>query len=121
MVQRLQQLFSQFTESAALPVTTLEQLQQTAFMTTLPAVKSVPPLFDNVSTSFQAIAEQHHNHTALITTDGEFSYQQLQQRAQMLAASFYQAGLRPGDLVAVCLPRDSRLIVTLLAIFRCQA
>ena len=121
MVRRLQQLFSQFAEDTTLPVHSLEQRQQTAFMTALPAVKSVPPLFENVSSSFHAIAKQHQRHTALIAADGEFSYQQLLQQSQMLAASLYQAGLRPGDLVAVCLPRDSRLIVTLLAIFHCQA
>lgn len=122
MVTRLQQLFSQFGYNTARPLVALEQEQQTAFMALLPASRhSSAPAFDNLSNWFAATASRHAGKQALIAADRRLSYQQLQAEVEALAASLYQAGIRPGDLVAVCVPRDSQLIITLLAIFRCQA
>ncbi|MCS4307004.1 amino acid adenylation domain-containing protein [Rheinheimera pacifica] len=122
MVTRLQQLFGQFGHDTARPLAALEQEQQAAFMTLLPQSKpGSTPAFDNLSSWFAATAGHYADKQALIAADRRLSYQQLQTETEALAASLYQAGIRPGDLVAVCVPRDSQLIITLLAIFRCQA
>lgn len=122
MVTRLQQLFCQFGQNTARPVASLEQEQQAAFMALLPKpdISSVPA-FNNLSQCFTDTAARFADKPALIAADRKLSYQQLQAEVDLLAGKLYQMGVRAGDLVAVCLPRDSQLIVTLLAIFRCQA
>jgi amino acid adenylation domain-containing protein len=122
MVTRLQQLFCQFAENTARPLATLEQEQQAAFMAQLPETScNSVPAFDNLSCWFADTASRFADNQALISADRQLSYRQLQVEVDTLAAQLYQAGIRPGDLIGVCLPRDSQLIITLLAIFRCQA
>lgn len=122
MVTRLQQLFCQFAENTTRPLATLEQEQQAAFMALLPkaSCRSAPAI-DNLSRWFGHTASCFAENQALISADRQLNYRQLQAEVDTLAAQLYQAGIRPGDLVGVCLPRDSQLIITLLAIFQCQA
>ncbi|WP_203568775.1 non-ribosomal peptide synthetase [Aestuariimicrobium ganziense] len=52
-----------------------------------------------------------------VEADGEtISYADLQQRIALLADELTGAGVRPGDVVGVRIPRDAELITTLLAV-----
>lgn len=122
MVSRLLQLFDQFAHNTDRAVRSLEQEQQAAFMALLPQCSTTNlAVLDNLSHCFNDTASRFADKTALISEDSKLSYQQLQSEVEATAAKLYQNGVRPGDLIAVCLSRDSQLIITLLAIFRCQA
>ena len=58
---------------------------------------------------------------AVTGADGELTYADLDARTAALAARLVAAGVRPGDLVAVCLPRTAQLVVALLAVARAGA
>ena len=55
---------------------------------------------------------------AVVHRDERLSYAALAGRAGAVSALLVAAGLRPGDRVAVCLPRGTDLLVGLLAVWR---
>jgi amino acid adenylation domain-containing protein len=60
---------------------------------------------------------------AVAVADGtsELTYASLVERVGALAARLAADGVRPGDLVAVCLPRSADLVAALLAVWRAGA
>jgi amino acid adenylation domain-containing protein len=59
---------------------------------------------------------------AAVGPDGRaLSYRELDGLSSALAARLAAAGVRPGDRVAVCLPRDLRMLVALLGVLRAGA
>ncbi len=81
---------------------------------TLPAVATMPALLQH---SFDSFAQR----SALVAHDGKLSYAELQQRADTLAVQLQAHGAAPGRVVAVCLPRSSDLLVSLLAVLKTGA
>ncbi|ONI78088.1 hypothetical protein ALI144C_32460, partial [Actinosynnema sp. ALI-1.44] len=67
---------------------------------------------------FEAQADQTPDAIAIRATDGELTYRELDQRANQLA---HHLRTGPEDLVGVCLPRTSHLIVALLAVLKTGA
>ena len=65
---------------------------------------------------FAAAAATHCQQLALVATDASLTYQQLNQAVQQLSAQLAQRGVGPADLVALLLPRQSGLIVAMLAV-----
>jgi len=61
------------------------------------------------------------NRLALKFNDNQISFKDLQKKANQLSHYFYEKGLRPYDLIGVCLPRSSEMLITLLAIMKCGA
>ncbi|MGH3756995.1 amino acid adenylation domain-containing protein [Actinophytocola sp.] len=59
--------------------------------------------------------------TAVLGTDGELTYRELDERANRLANGLLARGISRGDLVAVRLDRGPELIVTLLAVLKAGA
>jgi natural product biosynthesis luciferase-like monooxygenase protein len=55
-------------------------------------------------------------HAALVCGDQTLSYAQLMQQSGALAARLRARGVRPGDIVGLCLDRSPQLVVALLAI-----
>lgn len=55
--------------------------------------------------------------TALLTPDGDFSYQELIDRASELAARLRQLRVGPGDVVAIAVPRSADMAVSVLGTF----
>lgn len=53
---------------------------------------------------------------ALTGAGGDMSYAQLKDNVERLAAGFYQAGIRPGDVVAVQLPNTRAYVESFLAL-----
>ncbi|MEV4416171.1 amino acid adenylation domain-containing protein [Catellatospora sp. NPDC049609] len=58
---------------------------------------------------------------AVVAADSAMTYAQLDAEADAVARALAARGVGPGDLVAVCLPRTSRLIPALLGVLRTGA
>ncbi|WP_064504808.1 non-ribosomal peptide synthetase [Frateuria defendens] len=58
---------------------------------------------------------------AVVSEDSVLSYRELHERSLQQARRLLADGVRPGDIVAVALPRDEQLVVVLLAIMRAGA
>lgn len=74
---------------------------------------------ETLVTLFEAIAERHQASVALVFEQQQLSYQQLNCRANQLA--FYlqeRRGIKPGDLVGICLERGIDTIVAILAVLK---
>ncbi|WP_145956919.1 non-ribosomal peptide synthetase, partial [Xenorhabdus miraniensis] len=67
---------------------------------------------------FEAQASQHPDATAIIFEDQSMSYGELNRRANRLAHHLIALGVRPDDLVAICLERSPDMVVGLLAILK---
>ncbi|GAA1954398.1 (2,3-dihydroxybenzoyl)adenylate synthase [Amycolatopsis minnesotensis] len=59
--------------------------------------------------------------TAVVTGDGRYSYGELDDRADRLAAGLADLGLEPGERVVVALPNDVDFVVVCVALFRLGA
>ncbi|MEU8075447.1 amino acid adenylation domain-containing protein [Catellatospora citrea] len=58
---------------------------------------------------------------AVVAADSAMTYAQLDAEAAAVMAQLHERGIGPGDLVAVCLPRTSRLLPALLGVLRTGA
>ncbi|WP_182902458.1 non-ribosomal peptide synthetase [Microbispora sp. H10830] len=58
---------------------------------------------------------------AVVCGETEITYGELDRRAARLAAALRAEGVRPGDVVGVCLPRSAEAISALLAVWRAGA
>lgn len=76
---------------------------------------------DDFIALFEAQVQQQPKALALIADDRQLSYEALNQEANRLAHWLVSQGVGPEQLVAFCLPRDSRLLITLLAIQKAGA
>ncbi|MET8543337.1 amino acid adenylation domain-containing protein [Kitasatospora sp. NPDC004799] len=65
---------------------------------------------------FEAQAARTPGAVAVSDAAGSLSYAELNERANRLAQLLVEGGVGPEDLVAVCLPRSTELVVSLLAI-----
>ncbi|SCG66619.1 amino acid adenylation domain-containing protein [Micromonospora siamensis] len=74
-----------------------------------------------VTELFGARAIERPDAVALVSGDTEVSYAELGARANRLARLLRARGVRPENLVAVCLPRTADLVTALLAVLRSGA
>ncbi|CAG7638449.1 condensation domain-containing protein [Actinacidiphila bryophytorum] len=86
-------------------------------MGTGPAVPGGPPLTDAVERAVAAAPEA----VALHSGTEQVSYRQLWERSRELADALQAAGVRPGHLVGVAMPRGPEQIAALLAAWRSGA
>jgi non-ribosomal peptide synthetase component F len=70
---------------------------------------------------FALQAERTPDAIALISDGTRVPYAELDARANGLAAHLVTAGVRPGDVVGVCLGRDVPLVVTVIAVLKAAA
>ncbi|HYX35622.1 MAG TPA: amino acid adenylation domain-containing protein [Oligoflexus sp.] len=87
-------------------------------------VNQLPQSFSGPKTfvdCFQALANRQPDAPALVNDQERISYQQLDRRSQSVAGLLHREGIRAGDLVGVCLPRDHDLLITLLALMKIGA
>src|SRR6185437_14906222 len=68
-----------------------------------------------------AVVAAEPDHLAVKGTDGTLTYGELSARADQVARRLVELGVKPGDLVGLCLGRSTSLIVGALAIFRAGA
>lgn len=74
-----------------------------------------------ISEAFRRRASSHPDRTAVRGWDAELSYRGLAERADRLAVRLWQAGVRPGSVVAVQHRRSAATVAGLLAILRVGA
>ncbi|WP_409200806.1 amino acid adenylation domain-containing protein [Methanobrevibacter sp. DSM 116169] len=70
---------------------------------------------------FENQVNLHKNDLALIATDGEFTYDMLNKKANIIANNLIENGVKKDDTVMFILKRDSRLISTILGILKTGA
>ncbi|WP_258044158.1 amino acid adenylation domain-containing protein [Streptomyces sp. SM11] len=85
---------------------------------TTPAPRSRPLRIDEVFAAQTAIRPDAPALTAGPTT---LSYAELNDRAEVLADGLYAHGVRPGDLVGLCLPRSTDLVTAMLGVLKADA
>jgi non-ribosomal peptide synthetase-like protein len=70
---------------------------------------------------FEATAQSHPQKTALISATAQLTYFELNERADLAASCLIEAGVRPGHMVGLWLPRGAALLVMQLAIAKTGA
>ncbi|MEO8659362.1 MAG: non-ribosomal peptide synthetase [Bryobacteraceae bacterium] len=74
-----------------------------------------------IATLFEEVASARPAATALISDGGEVSYGELNRRANQLANYLVRTGVKPGDVVALALPRSAELITAMVAVLKAGA
>lgn len=108
---------------ATVPLTTrLDQLHLPSVATLVSAgpAQHVPVEADFVS-RFEQQARDNGQQVAVICADCNLTYAELERRANQLAHWLLEQGLPAQATVAFCLPRDERLLISLLAIQKAGA
>ncbi len=67
---------------------------------------------------FEAQVQRQPNQMAVISTQKQLTYQQLNERSNQLAQVLRQRGVGPNVLVGLCLPRQAHMLVGLLGILK---
>ena len=57
------------------------------------------------------------SHTALISTQGALTFEELHNLVSRTAAGLHKAGVRPGDRILLMMPMSNELYISLLALF----
>ena len=70
---------------------------------------------------FEEQVKLYPDNIALVYENQQFTYQQLNSQANQLAHYLQNLGVKPDDLVGICLERSSELIISLLAIIKAGA
>ncbi len=76
---------------------------------------------DTIPALFAWCAERAPQATALVHGPVRLSYAELDARSDAHAAALTEAGVRPGDFVALVMPRTAETVAILLAILKCGA
>ena len=74
-----------------------------------------------VHTLFEEQVERTPDKTAVIACDRTLAYRELNEEANRIAHGLMVEGVKPGDIVAFALPRDSHLIPTMFGILKAGA
>ncbi|MFF3531065.1 amino acid adenylation domain-containing protein [Streptomyces rubiginosohelvolus] len=74
-----------------------------------------------IDEAFAAQVAARPDAPALTAGSTTLSYAELDARAEALADGLYAHGIRPGDLVGLCLPRSTDLVAAMLAVLKADA
>ncbi|MEU5034429.1 amino acid adenylation domain-containing protein [Streptomyces rubiginosohelvolus] len=74
-----------------------------------------------IDEAFAAQVSARPDAPALTAGSATLSYAELNARADALADGLYAHGVRPGDLVGLCLPRSTDLVAAMLAVLKADA
>ncbi|WP_282685025.1 MULTISPECIES: amino acid adenylation domain-containing protein [unclassified Streptomyces] len=99
------------------PLSEAESAEQRAFGA--PLVAPASPL--RIDDAFAAQVSARPDAPALTAGCTTLSYAELDRRAEVLADGLYAHGVRPGDLVGLCLPRSTDLVAAMLAVLKADA
>ncbi|MEA3082467.1 MAG: hypothetical protein QOC89_164 [Paraburkholderia sp.] len=88
-----------------------------------PAQETVPGLggHDNIRDRFEAMVVAHGDRIAVSCGEREWTYRELDRRANALAAHIAQCSVRPGDRVAIALERDLEMVLSIVAVIKAGA
>jgi len=76
---------------------------------------------DTLHGTLERVAAEHPARVAVIAVDGELTYAQLETWARRIARGLVDAGVQPGDRVALALPNSAAHIAAFFAISRAGA
>ncbi|MEU2406078.1 amino acid adenylation domain-containing protein [Streptomyces rubiginosohelvolus] len=79
------------------------------------------PEAPRIDEAFAAQVAARPEAPALTAGSTTLSYAELDARAEALADGLYAHGVRPGDLVGLCLPRSTDLVAAMLAVLKADA
>ncbi|WP_429002560.1 amino acid adenylation domain-containing protein [Xanthomonas fragariae] len=79
------------------------------------------PQTQTIHALFEQQVARHPDAVAVVDGARQYSYATLNCCANRLAHHLIESGVRPGDHVAICLPRSMELLVAQLAITKCAA
>ncbi|MFI5478773.1 amino acid adenylation domain-containing protein [Streptomyces rubiginosohelvolus] len=79
------------------------------------------PEAHRIDEAFAAQVAARPEAPALTAGSTTLSYAELDARAEALADGLYAHGVRPGDLVGLCLPRSTDLVAAMLAVLKADA
>ncbi|OCC08039.1 amino acid adenylation domain-containing protein [Streptomyces sp. PTY087I2] len=82
---------------------------------------AAPAPFLRIDDAFAAQVAARPDAPALTAGSTTLSYAELDARAEVLADGLYAHGVRPGDLVGLCLPRSTDLVAAMLAVLKADA
>ncbi|MFD0423970.1 amino acid adenylation domain-containing protein [Streptomyces parvus] len=82
---------------------------------------SLPASPLRIDDAFAAQVAARPDAPALTAGSTTLSYAELDRRAEVLADGLYAHGVRPGDLVGLCLPRSTDLVAAVLAVLKADA
>ncbi|GKW19566.1 hypothetical protein PEC302107_12950 [Pectobacterium araliae] len=122
LLQRLQHLLAQLVAQPELPLSAWNLLlpEETQFIDEVNRTQHVVPS----GTLHQAVAEQAlrtPDGVALVDCQHRLTYRQMMHHIQGVAQRLRDAGVQPGDIVAIALPRSVRLSLALSAVLACGA
>ena len=80
-----------------------------------------PATEDGIHTLFEIVAQTSPNKIAVVDTNSEWTYAELDARANRVAGALLSRGVASEERVAVCLPRNGSLIATLLGVLKAGA
>ncbi|WP_280429600.1 non-ribosomal peptide synthetase [Nocardia brasiliensis] len=79
---------------------------------------AAPHVRGRIDHTFEEMAAKQPDAVALLAGDEQLTYQQLNDRADAVAAGLCALDIAPGNLIGVCLERDADLVVTLLGVLK---
>jgi len=82
---------------------------------------NVYPERESLAALFEQTVRRYGSQTALLCGDSRYSYTELNNEANRLAHRLIAAGVKPGDIVAVALPRDALRVIVVLALIKTGA
>ncbi|MFH8434197.1 amino acid adenylation domain-containing protein [Streptomyces sp. NPDC018007] len=94
--------------------------RESAALLTAGATRPAPPS-PRIDEAFAARVAAHPDAPALTCGSATLSYTGLDARAEEFADGLYARGVRPGDLVGLCLPRSADLVAAMLGILKAGA
>lgn len=71
--------------------------------------------------SFEKMVDIYHEKTALKTSNGSFSYTELNAKANQVALQLIEYGVKAGDYVGISTYRNEKLVITLLGVLKAGA
>ena len=74
--------------------------------------------YESLHSIFEAHAQQTPDAVALVACDRTYTFRELDERANALAHSLVGLGAKQGDKVAFILPRDGRILVSMIGIMK---
>ncbi|CAI0888527.1 non-ribosomal peptide synthetase [Serratia ficaria] len=122
LAQRLLTILTALVENPAQPLAAMDLRtpEEMALQQRVNATQMALPA-ETLCDALARQAEATPQATALADIHGELTYRQVRQRVNALAAQLQLQGVRPGDRVAVALPRSAELSLALMAILQAGA
>ncbi|MEV6963447.1 amino acid adenylation domain-containing protein, partial [Streptomyces sp. NPDC051207] len=126
LARRLVRMLTLAVADPAMPLSRLDLLEPREWQQLLPGRQGTGPAdrperHETIPSLFAAQAARTPDRPAIVADDAELTYAELDERSARLAALLASRGVRPGDVVAVAVPRSAALTVAHLAVLRSGA